>query len=140
MVDMTLREVTVRVSIAAPVADAWAAVTDWSRQGEWMLGTRVGVVQGDGRSVGSRLFGFTGVWDVGFLDVLEIVEWEPPSRCRAVHLGKLLRGSAEFAVSARGAGAIVSWTERLEPPVGLAAPLLGWGMRRSLRRLAGWWG
>jgi uncharacterized protein YndB with AHSA1/START domain len=136
MVDMTEREVTARVDVAAPVTEVWATLTDWPRQGEWMLGTRVAVVRGDGRSVGSRLFGFTGVFDVGFLDELEIVEWAPPHRCRALHRGRLLRGSAEFEISPARVGSVVRWTERLEPPVGLVAPLLAWGMRRSLRRLA----
>ncbi len=104
---------------------------DWSRQGEWMLGTRVYVVRGDGRSVGSRLLGFTGILDVGFVDLLEIVEWEPPRLCRVRHLGKLLRGSAEFAVEP----GVVRWTERLEGPLGLVGPLLRVGMRASLGRL-----
>ncbi|HEV2781118.1 MAG TPA: SRPBCC family protein [Actinophytocola sp.] len=139
-----MREVAARVHVAAPVPVVWAAVTDWPRQGEWMIGTRVAVVAGDGRSVGSRLFGFTGLGDVGFLDELEIVEWTPPHRCRARHLGTLLRGSAEFDVSADGSGSVVRWTERLEPPLGVLGavglrvlgPVLVLGMRRSLRRLA----
>jgi carbon monoxide dehydrogenase subunit G len=94
------------------------------------------VVRGDGHSVGSRLFGFTGLLDVGFLDELEIVEWAPPHRCGVAHRGTLLRGSARFEVAPDGGGSVVSWTERLKPPIGLVAPVLAWGMRRSLRRLA----
>jgi Polyketide cyclase / dehydrase and lipid transport len=129
---MTCRDVTVQVPITASEADAWVAITDWSRQGEWMLGTTVYIVRGDGRSVGSRLLGFTGLLDVGFVDLLEITEWEPPALCRVRHLGKLLRGTAEFAVEP---GAI-RWTERLEPPLALVSPLLRPAMRASLRRLA----
>lgn len=136
MVDMTIREITVEVPVGGPPAAVWAVLTDWSRQGEWMLGTRTGVVSGDGHSVGSRLWGFTGLGDVGFLDVLEITEWEPPSHCRARHLGRLMRGEADFRVIASGDGAVVRWTERLAPPAGLLGPALAWGMRRSLRRLA----
>jgi uncharacterized protein YndB with AHSA1/START domain len=136
MVTVTSREVRAEVEIAAPAEVVWAALTDWDRQSEWMLGTRVGVVAGDGRSVGSRLWGFTGLFDVGFLDLLEITEWTPPHRCVARHLGKLLRGSAEFAIEPRGDGVTLSWTERLEPPLGLVGPAMAWGMRASLRRLA----
>lgn len=143
MVDMSDAHVTSAVEVAAPPEVAWAVLTDWSRQHEWMLGTRVWVVGGDGRSAGSRLIGFTGVADIGFVDHLEIVEWIPGRRCRARHLGTLLRGSAEFSVEPAGAGTLVRWTERLEPPFGplgalglrVARPALAWGMLRSLRRL-----
>lgn len=129
---MNVRDVTVQVQVTASEAEAWAAITDWARQGEWMLGTRVHVIRGDGRSVGSRLLGFTGVLDVGFVDLLEITEWEPGRRCRVRHLGKLLRGWAEFAVEP----GVISWTECLEGPFGLVRPVLAIGMRASLRRLA----
>jgi uncharacterized protein YndB with AHSA1/START domain len=136
MVDMNFGEVTARVRTTAPAATVWAAMTDWSRQHEWMVGTRVYVVGGDGRSVGSRLLGFTGIFDVGFADLLEITEWEPPRRCRVRHSGKLLRGWAEFAVEPAGSGSVIRWTERLRPPLALVSPLLLVGMRASLRRLA----
>jgi len=136
MNDMNFREVTVEVAAAVPAEDVWMAMTDWSRQREWMVGTRVFVVAGDGRSVGSRLLGFTGLFDVGFVDLLEITEWEPPRRCRVRHAGSLLRGWAEFAVEPAGSGSTISWTECLRQPVALAGPLLAVGMRASLRRLA----
>jgi carbon monoxide dehydrogenase subunit G len=136
MVDMNIRETTARVPVAAPAEAVWAAMTDWSRQREWMLGTRVYVVAGDGRSVGSRLLGFTGLLDVGFADLLEITVWDPPRLCRVRHLGKLLRGSADFAVEPTGDGSAIRWTERLDLPMALVSPLLVVGMRASLRRLA----
>lgn len=136
MVNVTFGEASAAVEIAAPAEVVWAALTDWPRQSDWMLGTRVGVVAGDGRSVGSRLWGFTGIFDVGFLDVLEITEWAPPHRCQARHLGRLLRGSAEFTIEPRGDGVLLTWTERLAPPLSLTGPLLALGMRGSLRRLA----
>ena len=135
----------VRVDVAAPPEAVWAAVTDWPAQREWIPGTVVGVVHGDGRSVGSRIFAFTGVADIGFLDTIEIVEWQPPHRCRARHLGRLMRGHGVFAVEPHGErGATFVWTEELRPPLwplGLAAawlarPLLEAVMRRAGRTLA----
>ena len=135
----------VRVPVQAPPEVVWAAVTDWPAQHEWIPGTMVGVVHGDGRSVGSRLFGFTGVADIGFLDHLEITEWQPPHRCRMRHLGTLLRGYGEFAVEPNGAGgATFVWTEELDPPLGplgalglrLGRPAFQAVMRRAGRTLA----
>lgn len=136
MVDMNFRETTARVETSAAPEAVWVALTDWSSQHEWMLGTRVYVVAGDGRSVGSRLLGFTGILDVGFADLLEITVWEPPRLCRVNHRGRLLKGTADFAVEPAGAGSTVTWTERLDLPFSLVSPLLAVGMRASLRRFA----
>lgn len=138
-------EVTVRTEVAAPARLVWESVTDWAAQGAWMPGTVVRVIDGDDRSVGSRVVAFTGVADVGVLDPMRIVEWDPPRRCRVRHLGKLLRGTGEFTVLPAGdTAAVFVWSERLEPPFGLlgriglplAAPVLRLGMRRAARRFA----
>jgi uncharacterized protein YndB with AHSA1/START domain len=130
---MVTVNVRAEVDVAAPAEVVWAALTDWSRQGEWMVGTRTWVISGDGRSVGSRLLGFTGVFDLGFADLLEITEWTPPTRCVVRHTGRLLAGSAEFVITPTVTGVRLAWVERLRLPIG---PLLVLGMRYSLRRLA----
>ena len=77
-----MTELTLRVDVDAPPERTWAAVTDWDRQGEWMLGTRVEVAgPGDGRHLGARLRAVTGVGPLGFTDIMEIITWEPPRRC-----------------------------------------------------------
>jgi len=111
-------EISAAVDVDARAEQVWAAVTDWERQGDWIPGTVVRVVGGDGRSTGSRLLAFTGVFDIGFVDHMVIVEWEPPRRCLVRHTGWLLRGTGEFAVHARGDGSTFVWTERLDPPFG----------------------
>lgn len=131
---------------AAPPERAWRAVTDWARQGEWMLGTTVTVTSGDGRSVGSTLRARTGFGPLGFVDTMEIAEWDPARRrCTVRHTGHLVRGAGEFAVvSAEEGGSTVRWVERLELPFGpvgragwpVARPLFAAGVRWSLHRLA----
>jgi Polyketide cyclase / dehydrase and lipid transport len=135
-----------RVDIDAAPEVVWAAVTDWPAQGKWIPGTVVGVVEGDGRSVGSRLFAFTGVADIGFLDIMEITEWQPPHRCQVRHLGRLLRGYGLFAVEPRGQAATFVWAEELQPPFGLLGhaglwlgrPVFEALLRRAARTLAAW--
>ncbi|HVW44466.1 MAG TPA: SRPBCC family protein [Amycolatopsis sp.] len=133
------------VDVHAPVGTTWLALTDWPRQQEWMLGTQVRVLSGDGRSVGSRLAAFTGLRGVGFTDTMEITAWEPPVRCTVRHLGKLVRGSGAFHVHAKGPQeSTFVWSESLDIPFG-AFGRLGWpvvrpafsiGLRQSLRRFA----
>jgi hypothetical protein len=138
-------DVILSVDVAAPAGTTWLALTDWTRQGEWMLGTDVRVVEGNGRSVGSRLEAFTGVGDVGFTDTMEITAWEPPVRCTVKHLGRLVRGTGVFHVHDKGPQrSTLVWAEHLILPFGLVGKL-GWplvkpaftlGLRQSLQRFA----
>jgi hypothetical protein len=135
-------ELWVDMPVAEPAETAWAAATDWSRQGEWMLGTEVHVLSGDGGQ-GSRLAAFTGLRGVGVLDTMEIVEWCPPSCCRVRHTGKLIVGDGGFRVIRRDPYACtVVWWERLVLPAvaewvwPLVRPAFLWGLRSSLSRFA----
>lgn len=133
------------VDVAAPAGTTWLALTDWTRQGEWMLGTSVRVVEGNGRSVGSKIAAFTGVAGVGFTDTMEITAWEPPLRCTVRHLGSVVQGTGVFQVVAKGAvRCTFVWAEHLKLPFGVAGQL-AWpvlrpafvlGVRQSLRQFA----
>ncbi|MGH3869907.1 MAG: SRPBCC family protein [Pseudonocardiaceae bacterium] len=136
---------SVRVDVEAPPETVFAAVTDWERQKEWMLGTTVRIRHGDGRSVGSEVEAVTGLCGVGINDRMRIVQWNAPSRCEVRHLGRVVRGTGIFAVQPRGRGATLEWTEQLELPLGvlgklgwpLVRPIFEWGLQRSLDRFAG---
>jgi uncharacterized protein YndB with AHSA1/START domain len=141
------REVELAVQVSSPPERTWRAVTDWERQGEWMLATEVAVTGGDGHSVGSRLTAKTGYGPFGFIDTMEVTEWDPGRRrCVVAHTGHLVRGEGEFAVTPMaGGGSLVHWVERLELPFG-AVGRVGWsvlrplfvaGLRWSLHRLPG---
>jgi len=134
----------VDVPVGAPQQAVWDAVTDWPRQSEWIIGTDVRVVEGDGRSVGSRIEAYTGKRPLGVLDTMTITAWEPPHRVVVLHDGRLLRGPGEIVVRADGERSVLSWSEDLELPFGVlgalgwqaSKPLVRWGFRRSLRSLA----
>ena len=122
-----------RVDVDAPAERTWAALTDWARQGEWMLLTRVRVTSGDGASAGSELSAFTGLGPLGFTDTMRVTAWEPPLRCAVEHTGRLVRGTGEFRVVPRGAVSAFVWAEDVNPLLNLAfLP----GVKLSLRRFA----
>jgi carbon monoxide dehydrogenase subunit G len=134
-------ELTESVDVPVRPQRLWRAVTDWERQGEWMLGTTVRVTAGDGRSVGSELAART----YGVTDTMVISVWDPPGRCEVRHTGRLVRGVGSFEVLPRGAEtATFRWGERLDLPLGalgrlgwvLLRPVFRFGVRRSLNRLA----
>lgn len=136
--------VALSVEVDAPVERTWAAATDWSRQGEWMLGTQV---TGEGTGAGGELAAFTGVGRFGFLDTMTITAWDPPRYCEVEHTGAVVRGTGVFAVRPLGGGrSAFDWREDLDLPLGvlgrlgwpLARPLFVAGVRRSLDRFAAW--
>ncbi len=140
-----MSDVAVSVEVAAPAGTTWLALTDWERQGEWIVGTDVRVVSGNGRSTGSRIEAVTGVGGVGVTDTMEITTWEPPVRCTVRHLGRVVRGTGAFHVQARGPQrSTFVWSEELDLPFGpvgkagwlLAKPAFVLGLRRSLDNFA----
>ncbi|MGV9775192.1 SRPBCC family protein [Streptosporangium sp. NPDC003464] len=142
---MTHSRISVSVEAAAEPERVFSVLTDWPRHGEWMVLTRARVAAGDGRSVGSRLAAFSGLGPVGFLDTMEITEWDPPTAVAVRHTGRLVRGTGVFRVLPReGGGSTIVWEEELDLPYGPAGRL-GWPLvrplsaallRLSLRRLA----
>jgi Polyketide cyclase / dehydrase and lipid transport len=147
---MTRVALPVPVEVEAPADAVWAYVTDWERQGEWMLGTRVRVTGGDGRGVGTTLRAVTGVGPLGVVDTMEVVAFDPPAgdrpgRAAVRHTGRIIRGDGEFEVVALGPQRCrFTFTELLDVPAG-ALGLLAWrvgspvvraGFVASLRRMA----
>jgi carbon monoxide dehydrogenase subunit G len=132
--------ITSRIVVPVPPEEAWRAVVDWSRQGQWMLATSVRGGHGPGAQVVAR----TGLGPVGFTDTMVITHWEPPRRCVVEHTGRVVRGAGVFEVVSAGAGSELRWTERLELPFATAGrwgwrlvrPLAQRGMDLSLRRFA----
>lgn len=138
-------ELSARVAVPAPPETVFTAATDWERQDEWVLGTTVRILHGDGRSVGSEVEAVTGVRGVGVTDRMRITMWDAPLRCEVQHTGRVVRGVGIFEVRPHGRDAATfEWTERLELPLGalgrlgwtLIRPVFGWGLRHSLHRFA----
>ena len=148
---MTARvQLPVPVEVDAPAEAVWAYVTDWERQGEWMLGTRVRVTGGDGRGVGTTLRAVTGAGPLGVVDTMEVVEFTPPcpgeaGRAVVRHTGRVIRGDGAFEVVALGPRRCrFTVTELLDLPGGplgnamwrVGRPVVRLGFVASLTRMA----
>jgi hypothetical protein len=116
---MSLLEVSSHVLVSAEPERVWQAAMDWSRQQDWMWGTRVR----GGTGVGARVVARTGLGPLGFADTMVITEWDPPNRCVVRHTGKIIRGLGIFEVARRGQLCEFRWTEQLQLPLSSAGPL-----------------
>ncbi len=143
-------ELVLEVDVDAPAERVFAALVDWGRQGEWMLGTDVHAVGGPAQEVGGRLAARTGIplpggRHLGVLDTMVITAWEPGRKVDVRHTGRVVRGTGTFEVVPRGEGSSTFvWSEQLDLPLG-ALGRLGWplvrpamvaGVRLSLKRFA----
>lgn len=138
------------VEVPAAPTEVFAAVVDWGRQGEWMMGTRVSATAAGsegrlGRGVGAELSAFTGIGRLGFLDTMRITNWDEPHRVDVLHTGRVVRGTGTMLVEPiDDARARFVWSEDLELPFGavgrlgwsIVRPLFGRGIELSLRRFA----
>ena len=139
-------EIRLEVDVAAPAERTFAASTDWDRQGEWMLGTRVRGTAQDGRGVGGGIEAVTGFGPLAFTDTMVITGWEPPRGTYVRHLGRVVRGTGAFEVVERPGGSTFVWSERLDLPLGVVGalgfrvlrPVFVLGLKLSLRRFAAW--
>lgn len=140
-----MKHLRFEIPIAADPKTVFRAFTDWPGQGEWMLGTAVEPVFGDGRGVGGRLEAWSSVGRVGFLDTMVITEWDEPRRVVVEHTGKVVRGDGVMEVEPAGDGtSIFIWSEELDIPLGalgrvgwpLVRPFFAAGVKSSLRKFA----
>jgi hypothetical protein len=133
------------VDVATSADDVFDAAVDWVSQARWMPLTRVEVVGGDGRSVGTRVVARTGVGRLAADDPMVIEVWEPPHRCEVRHEGRVVRGRGVFLVhEITPQRCRFTWEEQL--PSGAAygliarstAPLNRLFFGLALRRFARW--
>ena len=98
-------EITSRVLVPAAPQQVWDLAMDWSRQGDWMPGTRVR----GGAGVGAEVVAWSGIGPAGFTDTMVITEWEPPHRFADVQLkGPYKLWHHEHRFTAEGSGTRIS--------------------------------
>lgn len=131
-----MKHLELDVVIEAPPEEVFRAFTDWRGQGDWMLGTAVEPVFGDGRGVGARLEAWSGAGPVGFLDTMVVTEWVDSRRVVVEHTGGVVRGSGTMEVlELPGGRSRFIWSEDLQPPLG-ALGAVGWRLFQPVFALA----
>ena len=140
-----MEHIELEVLVQAPALQVWNAITNWQAQSDWMLGTKVWPVNGDGTGVGGQIEAFTGIWRIGFLDTMKITAWNPPTKCDVLHTGRVVRGTGTFEVVATSdSTSKFIWSEDLDLPLGvigkvgftIVKPGFIYGVRKSLEKFA----
>ena len=97
--------ITLTRDVPLSAEQAWSRITDWVRHGDFVPMT----VRVEGRRILAR----TGIGPFAFDDVMDVVVWEPPQRCRLEKRGRLVLGWAEITVEPLAEGARVRWVEEI---------------------------
>jgi Polyketide cyclase / dehydrase and lipid transport len=138
--------VKVRCKIDLPCTpeEAWAALTRWERQVDWMADAdRIDVVSAARAGIGVRLAVRTRLFQIpAFTETLEVVRWEPPRLLEIVH-GPPVAGRGTWSLAPVAGGTRFTWTEAATlgvPVIGAVAaaayaPVARWLIGRSQRAL-----
>lgn len=84
--------------------EAFARLTDWPSHADHVPLTSISRTE---RGFVAR----TGVGRLGFDDIMDVVEWDPPRHCRLEKRGKVVTGWAEIDVTPLDLGCRVEWRE-----------------------------
>jgi hypothetical protein len=127
---------------------AWAEITDWEKQGKWMLQTSVWLTSEIESGPGTEIAAFTGPFHklfprlkfLGILDTMVVTNWQPPFICDVLHTGKIIKGTGRFEVVAiNDQNSQFNWSEIIWAPRAIfliLKPALYVGVWISLRRFA----
>jgi hypothetical protein len=127
---------------------AWDEITDWNKQGDWMLQTSVWLTSEIEQGPGTEIAAFTGPLHkvfprfkfFGILDTMVVTHWEPPHVCDVLHTGKIIKGTGRFEVVAiSDQVSQFNWSEIIWAPrviFLILKPALYVGVWISLRRFA----
>jgi hypothetical protein len=108
------------VDLPCGIEEAWAVLTRWERQADWMLDADEVVVRSTHREgIGVRLDVRTRLLQIpAFVEPMEVVAWEPPTSLEIAH-GGAVRGRGTWHLEPLEDGTRFTWVE----DVALAVPL-----------------
>lgn len=110
--------------LPGPPAVAWRLITDWEKQGDWMLEARDFVVTSEQREgIGVTAEATVRIGGITTRDRATVTSWEPERLLGISHEG-WVSGRAEMLLTPLdGSRTHILWTEALRPPWGLVGAI-----------------
>lgn len=107
-------------TLQAPPEVIWGLITDWERQGDWMLEASDFLVTSAHREgIGVEAEATIKIAGIKTRDRVRVTGWDPPRRLAIEHLG-WVSGTGVIDVVPSGPGrSHMFWREELYPPLGL---------------------
>lgn len=123
-------------TLPAPPEVIWQLITDWERQGDWMLEASDFVVTSAHREgIGVEAEATIQIAGIKTRDRVRVTAWDPPRRLAIEHLG-WVSGAGVIDVVPSGPGrSHMFWREELYPPLGLLGAIGITGFRPVMRRI-----
>ena len=123
-------------TLPAPPEVIWTLITDWERQGDWMLEASDFVVTSDHREgVGVEAEATIEIAGIKTRDRVRVTAWDPPRRLAIEHLG-WVSGAGTIDVVPSGPGrSHLFWREELYPPLGLVGAIGITGFKPFMRHI-----
>ena len=145
---MADNHIALTLTLPCSAARAWNEITDWEKQGKWMLQTSVRLTSEIENGPGTEIAAFTGPLHrlfprfrfLGVLDTMVVTNWQPPQLCDVLHTGKIIKGTGLFRLEEiNEKETLFHWSEIVIAPRALfllTLPGLYLGVRISLSRFA----
>jgi uncharacterized protein YndB with AHSA1/START domain len=123
-------------TLPGPPEIVWELVTDWQRQGDWMLEARDFVVTSPERAgVGVTARATVSIGGITVHDEIEVIRWEPGRQLGIEHRG-WVKGKAELHLTPLTRGrTYLLWREELQPPLGIVGAVGLSAFRPLMRRV-----
>ena len=140
--------IALTLTLPCGVKRAWSEITNWEKQGSWMLQTSVWLTSEIESGPGTEIAAFTGPLHkffprfkfLGVLDTMVVTQWQPPHVCDVLHTGKIIKGTGRFeVVEIDSQSSQFNWSEIIWAPrivFLILKPALYVGVWISLRRFA----
>jgi hypothetical protein len=123
-------------TLPAPPGVIWELVTDWERQGDWMLEASDFVVTSDHREgIGVEAEATIKIAGIKTRDRVRVTGWDPPHRLAIEHLG-WVSGAGVIDIVPSGPGrSHLFWREELYPPLGVLGAIGITGFKPVMRHI-----
>jgi uncharacterized protein YndB with AHSA1/START domain len=123
-------------TLPGPPEVVWRLITDWERQGDWMLEARAFVVTTPFREgVGVEGEATVSIGGITTRDRVVVTRWEPNRRLTIEHKG-WVSGVGEMVLTEVGPGSThLFWREELHPPMGILGAIGMSAFRPLMQRI-----